>query len=79
MADHGESSVHPLLSGSGYGPNTGITLRQQVAAMVFAGFAANPNSGAENPNRHQVLAEASVKLADALIAELARTETRTIG
>jgi hypothetical protein len=53
----------------GYCPTgTGLTVRQQFAAMIAQGFAANPHAFEEWGSARQAVE--AVKFADALIAEL---------
>ena len=68
MADRDKAVVHPLAGGRGYGPNTGITLREHFAGLAMQGLAANANTNASA--KSEAVATRAVEFADALIVAL---------
>jgi len=57
-------------SGDFVWPYNGLTKREYLAATAMQGIMADPNVRLANPDHFKEVAELSVKLADALIAEL---------
>ena len=74
----GNEPAYPTMDNNGLNRFSGLTIRQQFAMVAMNGMLAHstryrPRQGASN-NWHEAMAEEAVQLADALIAELNKSE-----